>query len=220
MSNTNINLRKVSLNNRINNLVTYEQYMSNPNAYVPKETVIAINGTMYPVITQTAYESGTVGIVMNTDRFINRYNNPSPYDKEYMVEGNEKVIDFNKTKSYHEVIEKQQKVRDLKNEILTNSDNKTVLKIGDNDAPAMVGIKTAINCKECDINAYEQNFEGNFPNDRRILSEDNITLGKIIKFANAMDMKISMTIEDKNPDVPNPIGRSVTVELTGGSDDE
>ena len=43
---------------------------------------------------------------------------------------------------------------------------------------------------------------------------------KVIVYGNAMDMKISMTFEDASPDVPNPMGKKVTVVLTGGNEDD
>ena len=41
-------------------------------------------------------------------------------------------------------------------------------------------------------------------------------LTKLKKYGDAMDMKISMTIEDKSESVPNPIGKAINIELTGG----
>jgi hypothetical protein len=35
-----------------------------------------------------------------------------------------------------------------------------------------------------------------------------------------MDMEALLTLRDKSPDVPNPIGREITVSLTDGYSDE
>ena len=34
-----------------------------------------------------------------------------------------------------------------------------------------------------------------------------------------MDMKITLSIEDKDPNIPNPIGKTISVELTGGGNE-
>lgn len=215
-----INIKKFSINGNMNNLISYEKYARSPQAYVSNGTLIEAYGYALPIISPAAYEMGDIGILPNTESMISRVNLPST-EKDislYTIEGNSRLVDFSDSSNYHEIIEKQKMVRDLENEIFTNSDNVTVLKIGDNDTPAMIGLKEAINRKNCDINSYEARFEGNFNNDKRILSENSITLSKLIKFGEAMDMKISMTIEDKSENVPNPIGKVITKELTGGGE--
>jgi len=39
---------------------------------------------------------------------------------------------------------------------------------------------------------------------------------KLRSICNALDIKATITIEDAGPDVPNPIGRTIVAELTGG----
>ena len=89
-------------------------------------------------------------------------------------------------------------------------------KIGDYDSPEMVGLKQAIIAKQFDINLYKDRFQGNFSNDRRILSDSKISLDKLVKFAKALDMKISMEITDANPNVPNPMNTVINIDITGG----
>lgn len=212
-----INLKKISIKNSLKNLVSYEDYVNNPKAYIANETAIEMNGYALPVVTPSAVELGEVGIAASTNTFIHRYNLPNENDKkEYMIEGNEKLVDFSGSSSYHEVIEKQNMVRNLENEILTNSDNITKFKIGDNNSPMMAGLKQGINAKECDIRSYEPRFDGNFLNDIRIMNEDDISLKKAVKFGNAMDMKIEVVISDKNDSVPNPMGKEIRFEITNG----
>ena len=35
-----------------------------------------------------------------------------------------------------------------------------------------------------------------------------------------MDIKVTIRFEDKNPDVPNPMGKVIEVELTGGDEND
>ena len=36
------------------------------------------------------------------------------------------------------------------------------------------------------------------------------------RLCEALDIKATLILEDKSPDVPNPIGRTIKVDLTGG----
>ena len=214
-----INLKKISIDNSMKNLVAFEEYVNNPKLYIPNETAIDVNGYALPVITPSALELGDVGIAATTNTFITKFNMPNKENEsKYRIKGNEKLVDFSGSSSYHEVIEKQNMVRNLENEILTNSDNVTKFRIGDNNSPMMAGLKEGINAKNCNIRLYESRFDGNFLNDIRIMNEDDISLKKVIKFGNAMDMKIEVVISDKNESVPNPMGKEIRFEITDGGE--
>ena len=51
-----------------------------------------------------------------------------------------------------------------------------------------------------------------------IKNKDNISLFKILEISNALDMKCTLLIEDKSPDVPNPMKKTVTVVLNVGEE--
>ena len=51
--------------------------------------------------------------------------------------------------------------------------------------------------------------------DKRLLKKRNITFGKLRSICKALDMKATITFEDANPNVPNPIGKTITAELIG-----
>ena len=36
----------------------------------------------------------------------------------------------------------------------------------------------------------------------------------LVRMCNALDIKATLTLEDKNRDVPNPINKSISVEIT------
>ena len=98
-----------------------------------------------------------------------------------------------------------------------NVDNVTTPSISPNDAPAMSGLKEAITLKHCDIDKYSDRFGSNFANEKRLLKDSEISLKKLIIYGNAMDIKMTLTMEDASSDVPNPMGEKVTVVLTGGN---
>ena len=37
------------------------------------------------------------------------------------------------------------------------------------------------------------------------------------RMADALDMKLTLTLQDSKPDVPNPIGTAMSIDVTGGS---
>lgn len=218
-------MKKVVMNGKLQNMTTVSDYLRSPNAFTVNDTVIDMgDGTMLPLISQAGYERNEVGIAINPNSFINRFNPPKERDMDsyniaVQTEAHS-VIDFSDCKNYHDVINKQKALKDVRSELMTNADHISYYPIGDNNTRLMAGLKEAINAKQCDINMYEQNFDGNFLNDIRILNGDSITDKKTIKFGNALDIKVSVKFEDKNPNVPNPMGKVVEVELTGGDDNE
>lgn len=215
-----LNIRRIKLPGKVCDVVTNEKYTSNPELYDPSYTAIEteIDGEKYALPIINRFELGTkVGVVPGS--CVSFYNPPqTAIDKEsYSMD---KVIDYSDAKGIKDLIERSMMVRNLENEVLVNPDNVTVLRIDDNDSPEMKALKEAINYKCCDINLYANRFGGNFANDRRILNDNTITLQKLKKYANALDMNITMTISDKNSNVPNPIGKKIQIDLTGGDSDE
>ena len=218
-----INIRKVPMDNKLQNMVTIKQFVSSPFSYEPNKTVIDNgNNLMLPLITQSAYEKGKTGIYIDPNSFIHPFNMPEEKDLDkYNIEKNkENIIDFSDCSNYHDVISKQKAIKEVRSELMTNADHISYYPVNDNDTKLMSGLKRAINSKECDINCYEQNFNGNFLNNVRILNGNSITDKKTIEFGNAMDIKVTIRFEDKNPDVPNPMGKVIEVELTGGDEND
>lgn len=209
-------MKKMKISDRVYDVTTIEEYTKSQELYDPTYTAIEHEGLALPVIGKSDYATGRPGVVPGS--FVSFFQQPSEEDRsEYNLDG---AIDFDNTKNMRELIAKQNKVRDLEREILVNSDCITVPRFDDNDSVEMIALKEAIIAKQCDLNNYASRFNGNFANDKRILNDNTITLPKLKKYADALDLKIIMTIEDKSPDVANPMNKSITVELTGGADDE
>ena len=43
-----------------------------------------------------------------------------------------------------------------------------------------------------------------------------MTIKKMKGFADGLDMKMTLTIEDKDPNVPNPIGKPISIVINSG----
>lgn len=208
-----MDMKKAKLHNRLCDVTSLENYASHKDLYDPQYTAIEVDNVLLPIIGR---RDERIGIVVGD---IVSFCNMPPTDRleEYSASH---VIDFAEAKTMRDVIEKQQYVKSLENEIILNSENIFEPRIDDNDSPEMKGLKEAVICKQIDINAYSQRFGRNYANDKRIFNEDRISLSKLKKIADALDMKATLTLEDKNPNVPNPIGKVITVDITGGNYDD
>lgn len=134
-----------------------------------------------------------------------------------------KVVEFDNTDGIRKVLESQAQLSKLAEPWITNPDNVTFVSIGESDRPEVIGLKTAINEKHIDIDKYAGRFGENFPNDKRQLRNESMTLKMVERFGNNLDMEVVLVFRDKNPNVPNPIGREISVSLTDGysnDDDE
>ena len=133
----------------------------------------------------------------------------------YTVENN--IVDMANVSSMSDLIEKNNRLKELECVTLTSTDGEiTRLVISKNDRPEMAALKEAINSKNIDLNKYEARFDGNYNNDKRLLFKESISIGKLKSTANALDMKLTLIIEDKNKDVPNPIGKRIIAEINEG----
>lgn len=220
-----VEMRKLKVDNNFYDLVSLEDYSSNPDMYDDKHTAIIdeTNNVALPVLTKTDTES--IGI--RYGGLVSAVKLPETQEDrdKYSIEGNqENLFDMSHPESYKEVIETSQKLRDAERDILLTVENQTRAIVGEDDSPAMQGLKEAVNAKECDINSYAYRFGSNYSNDRRILSEEDISLKKLVKYGDSMDIAIDITFRDKSPEVPNPMGKVITKTITsdriGGISDE
>lgn len=60
----------------------------------------------------------------------------------------------------------------------------------------------------------------NFNNDKRLIKKNSITFGKLRNICNALDIRATLTLEDRADDVPNPMGTRIDICLTDGFDQE
>lgn len=146
---------------------------------------------------------------------------PDKDEIENYIAGNN-IIDFSNTKNMQECIEKNKRVRELEANTLTtyNGEEVTRFPISPNDTSEMVAYKTALNSKNFNINKYEHRFDGSFNNDKRLLFKESISLSKLKSTAKAFDLKLTLTIEDKDDTVPNPIGKKISVVINGDDEDD
>ena len=188
-------------------VVSFEEYIANPDLYGYVDTAIAEGDYVYPVRSRTDTRPG----LYQAGVFYHFRDPETDEDKEkYSAD---KVVDFRNQKKLEDVIAKQNALRDQERTILTTPDNIYIPVKLPNDSPAMKGLKEAITRKHIDLDKYESRFGNNYANDKRILVNTDITLSKLTTMANALDLGLKLTITDKDSDVPNPVNGKIEVDL-------
>lgn len=209
------NYKKAKINGRVTTVVTPEEALNN-QLYQDKFTSVEVNDTILPV--KKSYDPTTPGFYILGNGKIGKIIYPSDEDKnEY---SSENAIDFSNIQNMKDLINKQEEVKRMESEVLSNSDNlfKPIPK--ENDSPEMKALKEAICLKNIDIDAYADRFLDNFNNDKRLLKGPSITISKLKSICDKLDMKVTVIISDASPTVPNPIGKPISVDICGYNYDE
>lgn len=208
-------LQKGLIDGKIVEVITFDQYVQQPKMYPLGYTAInAGNGVIYPLRGKSDTRPG-----MYPSNGLCKYVSPQP--EEMSAYSADNVTDLSKPKSIGELISKQNHIKAQERTILTNADNIFQPQVKPNDSPAMVAMKTAVNMKHIDLDSYAHRFGSNFANEKRLFEKENLTLGKIIALCNNLDIKASLTLQDADGDIPNPMNDTISVDLTltGGDDD-
>ena len=205
-----MSLEKAKIGDAIYDVIPITEFYRDPSAYGPYTAIKGGDGFIYPIRTKTDSRPGfypTGGL----DFF------KPPTFGEANIYTQQNVINFEEATSLRDVIKCQQKLMSAERSILTTIDNVFAPEINENDTPEMMAVKQAIIDKHIDLDKYESRFGPNYNNDKRLLKKSSITFGKLRSICDALDIKASIVIEDAAPDVPNPIGRVITADLTGSS---
>lgn len=213
-----IKMKKASIENRILAVVSHDDLMEHPEMYANSGTGIEFseNGIQYILPYRTGTYTEDRPGVYNCGP-INRFVLPKEEESsEYVKE----VIDLSNVENISELSKKMELLKNMEREILTSPDNIFTPIISDKDSPEMRGLKEAVIAKNIDIDKYAGRFGDNFPNDKRQFKKNDITLFMMKRMCDCLDMKARLIIEDSSPDVPNPIGRDIVIDLIGGYEDD
>ncbi len=203
------------LNKKFYDVVSLETYTKNPDIYVSGHVAIEDEDYVLPILSGSASNNvNKIGIEVGPT--ISRVYLPtSAEDKK--AYSKDKLVDFSKATSYDELANLQQTVINMEKDVLTNPDNTSVYPIDEKDSPAMKLLKEAVNKKHINLDNYEHRFGSNYNNDKRIFNKNTVSLTMMERMADALDMKLTLTLQDSKPDVPNPIGTAMSIDITGGS---
>lgn len=201
-------IRKARIGDTIYDVITWDEYYQNPSSYDPKFTAIEYgDGCVYPFRSKTDnrpgfYPTGGCDFIKPCQ--------PS----EIHTYSQQNIINFSDAESIREVIAAQSQLANEERAILSTIDNLFVPEIGPQDTPETRALKEAVIAKHIDIDKYESRFGSNYNNDKRLFRRSSVTLSKMRKIFDALDMRATIIIEDKSPDVPNPIGHQIVAVIT------
>lgn len=210
-----INKKEILINGRLYEVVPVNDYIGNEDGYLQGYTAVEDSfGNIYPIVSATSQDPGL------------RYRKKAPVffasipegsDDQYRVD---QAIDYSKATNIKEFIETQNIVKELEKDILTSPDSIYVPPSDPNDSPAMKALKEAVIDKKIDLNKYEPRFGANYNNDKRIFNKQNISLPMLVRMCNALDIKATLTLEDQEGDIANPINDVISVEITSVSNED
>lgn len=203
-------MKKAQLKKQLYTVCSMDEYTSNKDLYNSKFTAIENENTGVVLPLRGSTDSAP-GIYYQDDAMVCYVNKPE--DPENYSTDN--IIDFSNPKSIDEIFEKNQLIRDIRNDIPATSDDIFYLKIGEADTPEMKALKNAINIKQVDRKQYEDRFD-QYQNDMRLLRGSTITLSKLVSICTAFDISADLTLRDRSYDIPNPMNTEITVDLTEG----
>lgn len=207
-----INVVKGVILGKVYNVITEEQYFLDPEESLIGEKAVSIKDGddtyLLPVKSGTG-NNKTPGYYKDGDLTFKVF----PTDDEREKYKVEKLINFSDSNNLKEVLKKEEEITKLKEPWITSPDNITTVSIQDDDSAELVALKEAINKKEIDIDKYADRFGANYPNYKRQLKGNSITLKSLKIFCNNLDIDAKLILSDKgNP--PNPMNDIVEVNLT------
>lgn len=217
----NISMSKGVLNGNIYDIVSLEEYKKYKNTKDSSLENMAVETktesgeeVILPVITDKQYSDNvlTPGVYPVGPISVLKY--PREQDLKKYQKSNVNIINFSNNDSLEEILTKKESLRSFSEPWVTSTDSTTICPISEEDQPEMKAIKAALNAKHVDFNAYAPRFGQNFPNNKRQLNNNSATLKFIKTFCECLDLDAELTLKDKNPNVPNPMGKVIHVSLT------
>lgn len=208
-----MNIKQTNIDGKLLNVVTYEEFTSNLELNANYSTAVQMGDMVLPV--RSPNEPNLPGIRINGPLY--EVTKPDPDDEQYK---SSHMIDLSDVKEMEELIKKQGMIRDIEQEILTSPDNITVPNISSLDSPEMRGLKEAIIAKHIDFDKYSDRFGSNFANDKRILKTNSITQKMLKRILRNIDVKATLILEDTSPNVANPMGKKIEIDITENGEEE
>jgi len=205
-------MKKCSVNGQIMDVITEEEFRKNPQIYINNNTAVINGNTVYPI--RSGIKLNSPGVYNRG--FMYRYVEPQ-IQEDYSAS---KVIDFDNARNMSELIEKNNVYQDMEREILTSPDNLYQPKARPDDSVEVIAMKESICDKNFDINKYKDRFGDSFNNDKRALDLPRMSLPKMVRMCNNLDIKLEIILSNASDDVANPMSKEIRYELTKSNIDE
>ena len=138
-------------------------------------------------------------------------------EKTYMPEG-DNVLVFGDHTSLQSLSDAKKKMDESLNKLIETTDGSSIYKppLLDSDTSEMRAMKECIIAKNIDLDKYKDRFGANYPNDKRKLKDDNITLNMISRMCENLDIRLDLVFSDANGEIPNPMDKVIKANIIPG----
>ena len=215
-----ITVCKGAVNGQIVDVIDYDEYANNHDMYMDR-TDVAIkmkkNDDEYILPIKGEYSNNSTNPGIYDAGCIDLIVYPTEDEKDNYSTKN--IISMSNRDNIKDLIKAGDEAKKLDEDFITSPDNITNIPIKVTDQPELKCLKMALNSKKIDIDKYAGRFGDNYPNDKRQLKNSSATLNIIKRYCENCDMEAILTLRDKSPDVPNPMGREISVSLTKVDDE-
>lgn len=143
----------------------------------------------------------------------------TPEEKQTYIPPKSNIVDFKDADSMQKVVDGKEQLNQAMNQFLeTDIESGNIYKppLLETDTAEMRGLKQCVIEKNIELDKYAERFGANYPNDKRKLRDDNITSFLLKRTCNNLDIVVDMVFRDASPDVPNPMGKTIRVNLVPG----
>lgn len=137
-------------------------------------------------------------------------------EEELEIYSDSHLAYFGTASTFQDVLEAKEKIfQDEYNHLISNDEIFTPNIDQANDTALMFAVKSAIIAKHCNINNYAERFGSDFNNDKRKFNGTSITAGKAESILSNTDVRVTLVVQDMNPNVANPIGKPLVFPWIG-----
>lgn len=210
-----ISIKRCITDGKIYDMVDYDEYGAHPNRYLGRTDVgitVERDDKKMVLPLRSAYNGNPISPGVYNAGAVDFTIYPDKQTEDKYVPSN--VIEIKNNMDIASMVKTSEEIKRIDEPFITTPDNITKVNIQDNDQPEMKALKMAINEKNIDMDKYANRFGDNYNNDKRQLKNNGVTLNIIKRFCKNMDMECVLTLKDANPNVPNPIGKEISISLT------
>lgn len=206
------------------NVYSLEKFVQNQNILIKDDqSAIEVDHdgtpTILPVREKVSDDMSKPGIYMDDGPLAFISYPVTPEEEKIYCPSEDKIFDMRNIITMQEFITKKEEYDQTVTSLLeTDPMDDSIFKppFLKTDTPEMRALKEAIVLKAVDIDKYASRFGDNFPNDKRKFKDDNITSFMMKRICDNMDIQVDMVFRDANPNVPNPMGKVVKVNMVPG----
>ena len=140
-------------------------------------------------------------------------------EKAMYIPPKDHIIDWRKPESIQELADMKDQLNKTMNQYLeTDIESGNIFRppLFEDDTAEMRALKQCIIEKNVEIDKYAERFGVNFPNDKRKMKDKEITSYLLKRTCSNLDIEVDMVFRDASSDVPNPMGKTIRVNLVPG----